>query len=105
MHQIPAALCLSAVLTVTAGAAMATQLPNPSPAFVSEHQNDLRADTRPAAPFAIAYSDEAAETLGVHDGKWAFLDTGRPARAYMPSLKGGVERDGLKLRLMWNLGR
>ena len=47
----------------------------------------------------MTYSDEAARSLGLADGRWEAFDS-HPAIP-MPSLKGGFDTGGAVLRLQW----
>src|SRR3954470_7169394 len=50
-------------------------------------------------PYAMNYSDEAAQTLGVRDGRLDVFSTRpSPRNGLMPSLSGGVGGDGAMLR-------
>jgi hypothetical protein len=57
------------------------------------------------APYAMNYSDEAAQTIGVRDGHWDVFSA-KPAgnRSYLPSLSGGLGGDGAMLKLQWHPG-
>jgi hypothetical protein len=57
------------------------------------------------SPYAMNYTDEAAQTIGVRDGRWDVFSA-KPAenRSYLPSLSGGVSGDGAMLKLQWHPG-
>ena len=57
------------------------------------------------APYAMNYSDEAAQTIGVRDGHWDVFSA-KPAenQPYLPSLSGGLGSDGAMLKLQWHPG-
>ena len=57
------------------------------------------------SPYAMNYTDEAAQTLGVHDGH-VDVFTARPAdnQSYLPTFSGGLGGDGAMLKLQWHPG-
>jgi hypothetical protein len=61
-------------------------------------------DPRPA-PYAMTYAEEAAQFLGVRNGRMDVFST-QPSSSssYMPSISGGVGGDGAMLRLRWHPG-
>ena len=66
----------------------------------TEHQMQLRyADTKPQ-PYAMNYTDEAAQTLGVKDGKWEAFSTQSPD-PLMPRFKGGIDSGRAMIGLQW----
>src|SRR5580704_1700567 len=74
-------LCLAtaALLGGMAGAFAATQL-NTTSGLLTEHEKALQyQDQQSAQPYAMNFSDEAAQTLGVQSGRWEAFDTG-PSR-------------------------
>jgi len=97
-------LCAGLVCGAGSGSALAARLPNLNPAVPTEHQTLQRFAEEPKAPYAMTYMDDVARSLGVAGGKADFLDTGRTRDPLMPSLKGGVDRGGLMLRLQWRPG-
>ncbi len=60
-------------------------------------------DTGP--PYAMTYVEEAAQSLGVRNGRMDVFST-QPSSSssYMPSISGGVGGDGAMLRLKWHPG-
>jgi hypothetical protein len=84
--------------------ALAARLPDFNPVYPIEHQTQLRQQTDAQTPYAMNYTDEVAQSLGVVAGKAEFFDTGRSDSAYVPSLKGGVDHGGAMLRLQWHPG-
>jgi hypothetical protein len=56
-------------------------------------------------PYAMNYTDEAAQTLGVRDGRMDVFST-RPASrsGLMPTISGGLGGEGAMLRLQWRPG-
>jgi hypothetical protein len=73
------------------------------PTYPVQHQQDARVAEQTAQPYAMNYSDEAAQSLGVNDGKWEAFDTGSSS-SLMPSLKGGVDSSGAMVQLQWHPG-
>lgn len=59
-------------------------------------------DPRPS-PYAMSFVDEAAQSLGVRNGKMDVFST-QSSSSYMPSISGGVGGDGAMLRLRWHPG-
>jgi hypothetical protein len=57
----------------------------------------------PTQPYAMSYADEAAQTLGIKNGRWEAFDTGS-SDPLMPSLKGGIDSGGAMVRLQWRSG-
>jgi hypothetical protein len=57
------------------------------------------------SPYAMNYADEAAQTIGVRNGRLDVFST-KPAenQPYLPSLSGGVSGDGAMLKLQWHPG-
>jgi hypothetical protein len=53
------------------------------------------------APFAMNYTDEAAQTIGVHDGHLDVFST-NSAQSHLPTLSGGLGGDGAMLKLQWH---
>jgi hypothetical protein len=67
-------------------------------AWPTEHQKALRyAETRPQ-PYAMNYTDQAARTLGVREGKWEAFT---PRSSNMPSVKGSMDSGRPMLILQW----
>ena len=48
------------------------------------------------------YSDEAAQALGIHNGRVdAFSLSPAPNQTLLPSVRGGVDKKGVGLKLQW----
>jgi hypothetical protein len=91
-----------AVAAVAAGSGpgWAFRLPDPNAAPLTEHQMQLRVAESQSQPYAMNYTDEAARTLGVKDGKWeAFSTQSRDPLA--PSFKGGIDGGRAMIGLQW----
>jgi hypothetical protein len=58
-----------------------------------------------ASPYALNYADEAAQTLGVRDGR-VDVFAAQPAdnQSYLPTFSGGLGGDGAMLKLQWHPG-
>jgi len=93
-----------AFLAVIAGAipAWAFPIPNANAAPPSQHQLDQAG--APSQPYAMNYTDEAAQKLGIRDGKWEAFN-GRSSDPLMPSLKGGIDHGGPMISLQWRPGQ
>jgi|SRR6185437_10940302 len=56
-------------------------------------------------PYALRYSDEAAQTLGLRDGHMdLFSSKPAPNNGLMPSFSGGLGSEGAMIRLQWRPG-
>ena len=94
-----------AFMLLTAGAAAspawAFGTPNASaPYTTTENQVDSRYADNQVQPYAMSYSDEAAQRLGVQNGKWEAFDTYSPD-PMVPSLRGGVDSGAAMIKLQW----
>jgi hypothetical protein len=77
-------------------------IPDGNTAWPTEHQKALRyAETRPQ-PYAMSYADQAAQTLGIREGKWEAFT---PHSSDMPSVKGGLDGGRPMLILQWRPGQ
>jgi hypothetical protein len=93
------ALAVAAVVAGS-GLARAERLPDPNAAPQTEHQMQLRAAESQREPYAMNYSDEAARTLGVKDGKWEAFST-QSRDPLTPSFKGGIDGGRAMIGLQW----
>jgi len=60
------------------------------------------ADSQERTPYAMNYTDQAAQSLGVTAGHWEAFDTGQSSSdPLMPALRGGVDGGGAMIRLQW----
>lgn len=80
--------------------ASAFRPPDTNTAFPTQHQLELRDADAPADPYAMNYTDEVAQRLGVHDGQWEAFDT-NSSDPLMPSFKGGVDGGSAMFKLQW----
>ena len=93
-----------ALVALAAGSASAAtfRTPDGNTAWPTEHQKALRyAETQPQ-PYAMNYADEAAQTLGVREGKWEAFT---PRSSDMPSVKGSMDSGRPMLILQWRPGQ
>ena len=91
-------VCLA--LAAGTSPALAFRPPETNKAFPTEHQQELRYSDSQRQPYAMNYSDEAAQSLGVHDGRWEAFST-HSSDPLMPSFKGGVDNGSAMLKLQW----
>ena len=82
----------------------AFRVPDTSTAWPTEHQLEQRYADQPSQPYAMNYTDEAAQRLGVQDGKWEAFST-HSSNPLMPSLKGGIDSGGAMISLQWHPGQ
>jgi hypothetical protein len=69
---------------------------------LTQHQIELRyADSQPPR-YAMNYVDEAAQTLGIHQGQWEAFT---PRSSNMPSLTGSMQSGRPMLILQWGPGK
>jgi hypothetical protein len=95
-----------ATLALIAGSApaWAFRAPDSNAAWPTEHQLEQRYSDQPVQPYAMNYTDEAAQRLGVQDGKWEAFAT-HSSDPLMPSLRGGIDNGGAMIRLQWTPGQ
>ena len=91
-------------VTLTAAPAWAFTTPETNAVLPTQHQQDQRASDDQASPYAMNYTDEAAQRLGVKDGKWEAFDT-HSSDPLVPSLKGGIDHGGAMISLQWRPGQ
>ena len=92
-----------AIPALIAGTAPAWAFPGPelNKPWPTEHQQELRAVATQPSPYAMRYSDEAAQTLGMKDGKWEAFT---PTSSLMPRINGVLEGGRPMVRLQWQPG-
>jgi len=93
----------SVILIAGTVPALAFRTPDPSAPVPTEHQLAQKFAANPSEPYAMNYTDEAAQTLGVQNGRWEAFDTGS-SNPLMPSLKGSIDSGGAMVRLQWRSG-
>jgi hypothetical protein len=57
----------------------------------------------PFSPYPMTYSDQAAQALGIHNGRMDLFST-HPRAGLMPVVSGGVGAGGAMLKLQWHPG-
>jgi hypothetical protein len=101
-------LCSLAVaivaLTATTAPVWAFAIPQADAPLPTQHQLDLRYADHQAQPYAMNYTDEAAQKLGVRDGKWEAFDP-RSSDPLVPSVKGGMDGGRPMISLQWRPGQ
>ena len=99
MRRTPAFL-IAAALVIGAAPARAWGLPDGNAGLTSEHVREARYAERETQRYPTTWGDEAAQTLGVRDGKWEAFAT-KPSSRFEPSLNAGVDQGSAMLRLSW----
>jgi hypothetical protein len=97
----PVDVCI--FLLVGAGPCIAFQPPEINTAWPTQHQIELRYADGQTQPYAMNYTDEAAQKLGIHDGQWEAFET-HPSDPLLPSFKGGVDKGSAMFKLQWTPG-
>ena len=98
MMRIVSAICVSAAVLI-GGTTAAAGFESTS-GVLTEHEKMLRyRDQQPAAPYAMNYTDEAAQTVGVRDGRWDVIDTGTSRSGLVPNVSGGIDRGNPMIKL------
>jgi len=78
----------------------------PTSGLLTDHEKMLKyKDQQAARPYAMNYADEAAQAIGVHDGRWDVIDTGHSRSGLMPNVSGGIGRGRPMLKLQWRVGQ
>lgn len=78
-------------------------MPDPArAASPTEHEIQLRYVDSRTAPYAMNYSDEAAQNLGIHDGQWEAFKT---QSSDSLSFKGGIQAGRPMIGLQWRPDR
>ena len=90
------------VLLAACSASAATVIPDGSTPWPTEHQKALRYAEAQPQPYAMNYADQAAQTLGVREGKWEAFT---PRSSDMPSVKGSMDSGRPMLILQWRPGQ
>lgn len=92
---------MAAALILGAAPAGAGTLPNLDSGLTSEHVREARDAEREPQRYPTVWGDEAAQRLGVKDGRWEAFSTA-PSSGLAPSLNAGVDSGGAMLRLQWH---
>lgn len=90
----------AAALIAAAVPAQAFQVPQTNAPAPIPHVQDVRFNDAGKAPYAMNYTDEAAQTLGIKDGKWEAFST-KSSTPLMPSLNAGADSGGAMIKLQW----
>ncbi len=99
MRRTHALLAAAAALIAGAAPACAGSMPDLNP-VVPEHVREARYASSQPQRYPTTWGDEAAQSLGVQDGKWEAFHT-EPTSRLAPSLNAGVDSGGAMLRLQW----
>ena len=93
-----------AFAVAAAGAASASpyRLPDGSTPWPTDHQKALRVAETDPQPYAMNHAEEAAQSLGVKEGKWEAFT---PRSSDMPSVKGSLDGGRPMLILQWRPGQ
>ena len=89
---------LAVAALLVAGPAFAFRTPDTNAPVPTPHQRELGYADQERQPYAMSYSDEAARSLGLTDGR---LDVFSSQPAAGATLKGGFDTHGAVLRLQW----
>jgi hypothetical protein len=101
MRPLSTLACGCCLLLLGTVPALAFRPPDTSAPMPTEHQQDLRYAQAQTAPYAMNYADEAAQQLGIHDGRWEAFDT-QSTDPLVPSFKGGIDSGGAMFKLQWS---
>ncbi len=93
-------LLAATALLLAAAPAQAYRVPEFNAPAPIQHVQDAKFSDRDKTPYAMNYTDEAAQTLGVKDGKWEAFSTGSSS-PLMPSLNAGADSGGAMIKLQW----
>lgn len=78
---------------------------DPASGALTEHEKILKyRDLQPGQAYPMTFSDEAAQTLGVQNGRWAAFDTGPSRNGLTPALSGGIDKGRVMIKLQWRPG-
>ena len=77
---------------------MAFRVPEANAAWPTPHQQESRYADSTTQPYTTTYSDEAAQRLGLADGRWNAFEAHSSDGS---TLKGGFDTNGAVLRLQW----
>jgi hypothetical protein len=99
MRELSVSGLVVAALLV-AGPAYGFRAPDPNAAWPTPRQREAGYADRERQPYAMTYSDEAAQRLGLADGRWEAFNSQASGPAG-PSFKGGLDTRGAVLRLQW----
>jgi hypothetical protein len=99
-------VCVATALTAGKACAFTPAGFDPTSGLLTDNEKFLKyQDQQPAQPYPMNFTDEAAQTLGVHNGRWEVFDTGLSRDSLMPRLSGGIDRGNAMIKLEWRPGR
>jgi hypothetical protein len=97
MRQVQTILFAAAALTWAALPAYAAGRPDFNAPYPVQHMREM--SMAPQQPYAMNYTDQMAQKLGVKDGQWEAFHSRDPL---IPSLNGGMGASGHPmLKLQW----
>ncbi len=89
----------AALIGGTSWASAAARI-DPTYDLLAEHGKILKyQDQQSTQPYAMNFTDEAAQTLGVKNGRWEAFDTGSSHNGLTTSLSGGIDRGHAMIKL------
>jgi hypothetical protein len=100
MRPMPFLACACLALVGATLPALAFRPPDTAAPMTTPHQQDLRYADNQSQPYAMNYTDEAAQQLGVHNGQWEAFNT-HSTDPLVPSFKGGVDNGSAMIKLQW----
>jgi hypothetical protein len=79
----------------------------PTSGLLTDHEKMLKYKDQQASaqPYAMNYTDEAAHTIGVRDGRWEVIGTGISRSGVMPNVSGAIDGGNPMLKLQWRVGQ
>jgi hypothetical protein len=102
MKRPVSTLCLAAAALL--GGVVVAAAFEPSSGVLTEHEKILRVRDQQTTPYAMNYADEAAQTIGVREGRWEVIDT-RSRYGLLPNVSGTLARGNPMLKLQWRVGQ
>ncbi len=96
------AAAIPALIAGSASAWAFDPVPATNKAFPTEHQQELHTIAAQPSAYPMRYTDEAAQTLGMKDGKWEAFT---PTSPLMPHINGGLDGGRPMVRLQWQPGQ
>jgi hypothetical protein len=99
-------LCLAGAALIGGSAwASATAWIDPTRDLLTEHGAIPKyQDQQPTQPYAMNFTDEAAQTLGITNGRWEAFDTGPSRNGLTTNLSGGIDRGHVMIKLQLRPG-
>ena|ERR1700761_90363 len=100
MRRLNALSIAAAALAFGAWPARAGVMPDLNP-VLPEHVREAKYADADTQRYPTTWSDEAAQRLGVQDGKWEAFHT-TPSSQFEPSFSAGADAGGAMLKLQWH---